>query len=83
MHRLAYDYIMQPLLRKGILNLRYIRWTEEPREQDPNVDPFDQGTSQFKLVALILAGHKQRNHCTWSDVVKWYSDDMKWKGVFA
>jgi len=60
-----------------------VRWTEEPRENDPNVDSFAETDAQFKLVALILAGHKQKSHCTWSDVVKWYVNDMKWKGVFA
>jgi hypothetical protein len=72
-HRLVYDYVLSPLQKKGILNLRFIRWSFD---DDPT-------GSHVKLLALILTGHKQVSRGAWSDVVTWYTEEVKWKGVFT
>lgn len=77
MSRLVFNYIISPLQKKGILNFRYVKWDED---SGPSDEPTD---SQFRLVALILMGHKHVSRGSWSDVTKWYAEDVKWKGVFA
>jgi len=37
----------------------------------------------FKTLALILCGHKHVSRGAWSDIVKWYVEELKWKGVFS
>ena len=71
-HKLTFEYVLSPLQKKGILNFRFVRWS---LDDDPT-------GSHFKLLAHILIGHKNVSRGAWTDVVKWFNEEMKWKGVF-
>lgn len=77
MHKLVYDFIISPLQKKGILNFKFVRWDSD---QSSDEDVFD---SHFKLVAHILVGYKHVSRGSWSDIPKWYLEEMRWNGVFA
>jgi hypothetical protein len=59
-HKYAFTYLIRPLIDKGKLQLKYLKWVppdkkEDAKEEgdDDDVD-IDNSDSQFKLIALLL-----------------------------
>lgn len=78
-HQRVYAYIIRPLINAKILNYKFLRWDLKPTYEDEGDEDtlFEESDSQFKLLALILAGHRPEK--SWAEIVRWYEKDVGWK----
>jgi|TARA_B110001450_G_scaffold230033_1_gene231019 hypothetical protein len=78
-HEYLWKNVIDPLMRRGLLKPKFIRWNVDPKDKPPVEDDddisFDSSDAQLKLMARILSDYKKgedNNPRSWEDVFKYY-----------
>jgi hypothetical protein len=89
-HSYLWHNVVEPLIRKGKLKPRFIKWNVDQKEKQEEDDlGFDSTDGQIKLMALILSDFKKGDESTknnprpWDEVFKYYSTELKWEKMAA
>jgi len=81
-HAYCFKFVIRPLQKKGLLKMRFIKWSVDPKEKPAEVDPddyvFDQTNSYYQLMALILKDFKNDPtvEVSWADTFTHYEKEL-------
>jgi hypothetical protein len=81
-HAYCFKFVIRPLQKKGLLKMRFIKWSVDPKDKPAEVDPddyvFDQTNSYYQLMALILKDFKNDPtiEVSWADTFTQYEKEL-------